>query len=221
MLFWRCVFSNHRRVSTPIPALARLDWCHKVLRDAYLARYALNHDYIFDIIEVRVMAWARWFVFGCLILSFAGCTCSRSAQDTIAEETIADTSIPDPNKAPDYSGISVERVITNDLDAGEGDEIKEGSKVSGYYGMWVYAPAMLANKGKLISGTPEDRSKMFTFKVGKGEVVKGWEQGVLGMRAGGKRSIIVPVSLGYGEGGTENVPPGSIILIEFEAASVN
>ncbi len=164
------------------------------------------------------MAWARLFIMGCLFLSFTGCTCSREgAQQGVVPQPAA---TPDPNKAPDYSGITVEQVIIKDIEVGKGGEAKEGSKVSGYYGMWVYAPAMLANKGKFISGTPEDRKEAFSFEIGKGEVVKGWEQGVIGMRIGGKRSIIVPVALAHGDEGTDKVPPGSILLIEFELSKV-
>ncbi|MCM2280597.1 MAG: FKBP-type peptidyl-prolyl cis-trans isomerase [Bdellovibrionaceae bacterium] len=165
------------------------------------------------------MTWARLFILGCLILSFTSCTCSKKAKES--ETGKAAPTTPDPNKAPDYSGITVERVIAKDVSSGKGGEVKAGSKVSGYYSMWVYAPAQLANKGKFISGNAEDRKELFTFEVGKGEVVPGWEQGVMGMRAGGKRSIIVPIALGFGEKGNDTVPPGSILLIEFEAVKVN
>lgn len=174
---------------------------------------------MFVIIGVCAMKWARLFVLGCLVLSFSSCTCSRKGGVPESSEKKAAPEY-DPNKAPDYSGITVERVISRDIEVGKGEEIKEGKTVSGYYGMWVYAPAQLANKGKFISGALADKKELFTFAVGKGEVVKGWEQGVVGMRAGGKRSIIVPVSLAYGEKGTSEVPPGSILLIEFEAVKV-
>jgi FKBP-type peptidyl-prolyl cis-trans isomerase FkpA len=165
------------------------------------------------------MAWARLLILGCLILSFTSCTCSRNESTDGAPQTTG-TPVPDPNKAPDYSGITVEQVITQDIEPGKGAEAKQGSTVSGFYGMWVYAPALLPNKGKFIAGTPEDGNEMYTFTIGKGEVVKGWEQGVVGMKAGGKRSILVPISLAYGDKGTDKVPPGSILLIEFEATQV-
>lgn len=182
--------------------------------------YAQWHDFAFDIIEVRAMVWARLLVMGGLIPSLASCTCSRKGAQSGGGQQIAGTPIPDPNKAPDYTGVSVEQVITNDIKVGKGGQAKQGSKVFGYYGMWVYAPAMLANKGKFISGTADDKKEMHSFEIGKGEVVKGWEQGVIGMRAGGKRSIIVPISLAYGDEGTDKVPPASILLIEFELAKV-
>lgn len=163
------------------------------------------------------MVFARLFVLSLIVLSLTDCTCSRK-QAPVSETQTGSTATPtpDPNKAPDYSGITVEQVITKDLEVGKGDEVKNGAKVSGHYGMWVYAPAMLGNKGKFISGTDKEKKELFAFEVGKGDVVKGWEQGVVGMRPGGKRQIIVPVSLGYGEKGTDDVPPGSILLVEFE-----
>lgn len=165
------------------------------------------------------MRLAQRFLFaaiGLSVLTLNGCTCSRN-QPAPESETSAQAT-PDPNKAPDYSGITVARVLTTDMTPGKGAVAKENSTITGHYTMWVYAPKELGNKGKRISGTEE--GKPFSFTVGKGDVVKGFEQGVIGMKEGGKRSMVIPIELGYGPEGTKEVPANSILLVEFELVKV-
>jgi len=153
-----------------------------------------------------------------IVFNLNGCTCGRKSPPAESTTTAPQSeAMPDPNKAPDYSGITVNRVLTTDLAPGKGAEAKVGSVVTGTYKMWVYAPKELGNKGKAVGESSKDGS---SFEIGKGEVVKGFEEGVIGMKAGGKRSIIIPVELGYGEGGNDRVPPNSILLVEFELTKV-
>lgn len=159
-------------------------------------------------------------VLGCSMALFLnGCTCNRNqSEDESNTQTAAPEATPEPFAAPDYSKITVNRVLTTDLETGTGAVVKDGSKITGEYGMWVYAPAQIGNKGRRVGGTEGDET--YTFTVGKGEVIKGFEQGVIGMKVGGKRSMVIPIELAYGEKGTDEVPPGSIILVEFELTDV-
>ena len=66
--------------------------------------------------------------------------------------------------------------------------------------------------GKLDSGHTFDSAKSFKFTLGAGDVIKGWDQGITGMRVGGERKLVVPASLGYGQKGSKpDIPPGATL----------
>lgn len=80
-------------------------------------------------------------------------------------------------------------------------------------------PVRVSYLGKLFStGKVFDRSgaKPFSFKLGKGEVIKGWDIGISGMRIGGKRRITVPPTAGYGKQAAGKIPPNSTLTFEVE-----
>jgi FKBP-type peptidyl-prolyl cis-trans isomerase FkpA len=98
-----------------------------------------------------------------------------------------------------------------DLAAGDGAAVSEGQRVSLYY------TGNLANGVRFdsnVGGAP------FSFQVGAGEVIAGFDEGVTGMRVGGRRRIIIPPELGYGEGGTGPIPPNAILVFTIEVAAV-
>jgi FKBP-type peptidyl-prolyl cis-trans isomerase FkpA len=102
---------------------------------------------------------------------------------------------------------------SQDLVVGQGDEAVTGKRVSVHY------------TGTLTSGTKFDssldRGEPFTFKLGAGNVIKGWDQGVPGMRVGGKRKLTIPAELAYGDRGFGKIiPPGSTLVFEIELLSV-
>lgn len=100
-----------------------------------------------------------------------------------------------------------------DIKVGEGAEVKEGDTVSVHY------------TGTLTDGTKfdssKDRNEPFSFKVGAGEVIRGWDLGLVGMRAGGIRKLTIPPELGYGaEGAGDNIPPDSTLVFEIELLEI-
>jgi len=92
-----------------------------------------------------------------------------------------------------------------DITVGTGDEAKKGSHVKVHYTGW------LTNGKKFDSSV--DAGRPFDFTIGRGDVIKGWEEGVTGMKVGGKRQLRIPPELGYGAGGYPGVIPANATLI--------
>jgi FKBP-type peptidyl-prolyl cis-trans isomerase len=108
------------------------------------------------------------------------------------------------NNNQDNQGLKIE-----DIKIGDGEEAVNGKK------------AVVNYTGMLTNGTVFDssyqRNQPFAFTLGAGEVIKGWDQGVLGMRVGGKRRLTIPPELGYGEFGAGSlIPPNSTLVFEIE-----
>lgn len=101
----------------------------------------------------------------------------------------------------------------DDIKVGSGDEAKAGQKVSVHY------VGTLTDGSKFDSS--RDRGQGFDFKLGAGQVIKGWDQGVAGMKVGGVRKLTIPPELGYGAGGYPPViPPNSTLVFEVELLKV-
>ena len=113
----------------------------------------------------------------------------------------------------DTKGGSVEKLLMDDLTVGTGAEAVSGKKVTVNY------VGTLENGKKFDSSY--DRNEAFSFNLGAGEVIKGWDMGVLGMKVGGKRKLTIPASLGYGERGAgADIPPNSTLIFEVELLKV-
>jgi FKBP-type peptidyl-prolyl cis-trans isomerase len=103
-----------------------------------------------------------------------------------------------------------------DLAAGSGEAATRGRQVEVRYTCWLYDPQVEDRKGRKLDGT-DDHGVSFAFRVGSGQVIRGWDAGVEGMRVGGKRRLVVPPALGYGAHGAAGViPPGATLLFEIE-----
>ncbi len=101
-----------------------------------------------------------------------------------------------------------------DLVTGQGDEAVAGKRVTVHYTGW------LTNGSKFDSS--KDRNDPFVFPLGAGHVIKGWDQGVAGMKVGGKRKLTIPPELGYGARGAGGViPPNATLVFEVELLAVS
>jgi len=102
------------------------------------------------------------------------------------------------------SGLEIEDQIV-----GDGDEAAAGQTVEVHYTGW------LTDGTKFDSS--HDRNQTFSFKLGAGQVIAGWDQGVAGMKIGGARKLTIPPDLGYGERGAGGViPPGATLVFKVE-----
>ncbi|HTQ33021.1 MAG TPA: FKBP-type peptidyl-prolyl cis-trans isomerase [Stellaceae bacterium] len=101
-------------------------------------------------------------------------------------------------------------LIYKDTEIGTGDEAVSGKNVSVHYTGWLQQ--LDGEKGKKFDSSL-DRGSPFSFRLGAGQVIKGWDEGVAGMKIGGKRTLIIPSELGYGARGAGGVIPANATLI--------
>ena len=100
-----------------------------------------------------------------------------------------------------------------DLVQGDGAEAQAGQSVSVHYTGW------LTDGTKFDSSV--DRGEPFDFPLGAGMVIRGWDEGVAGMRVGGKRKLVIPPDLGYGQRGAGGlIPPGATLVFEVELLGI-
>ena len=105
-----------------------------------------------------------------------------------------------------------------DLTVGAGTAATAGRVVSVNYTGWLYDAAKSENKGTQFD-TSTGRG-VFSFVLGAGQVIAGWDQGVAGMRVGGKRRLIIPPSLGYGAAGAGPIPGNATLVFDVELVAV-
>jgi len=99
-----------------------------------------------------------------------------------------------------------------DVAVGSGDEAIPGKRVKVHYTGW------LTSRQKFDSS--RDRDDPFSFELGAGQVIKGWDEGVRGMRVGGRRKLTIPAALGYGDRGVGPIPPGATLVFSVELLGV-
>ena len=110
------------------------------------------------------------------------------------------------------SGLQYEDAVV-----GSGDEAKPGQQVTVHYTGWLYNDGV---KGAKFDSS-KDRNDPFEFGLGAGMVIKGWDEGVQGMKVGGKRTLVIPPQLGYGARGAGGViPPNATLMFDVELLGV-
>lgn len=104
-------------------------------------------------------------------------------------------------------------LVAEDINLGNGPQAEVGRPVSVHYTGWL-------TDGKKFDSSV-DRGRPFSFNLGGGQVIKGWDQGVEGMKVGGKRKLTIPAHLGYGPRGYPGViPPNATLVFEVELLGV-
>ncbi len=155
-------------------------------------------------------------------LALAGCqrgAVKEAAKPAPASETAMAAAAP--TVAPTLSPTAIVLAAAQDLEAlqikdqvlGTGSEALSGHRVTVHY------------TGRLLTGkkfdSSLDRGEPFSFKLGAGQVIKGWDQGVAGMKVGGKRQLVIPPHMGYGASGAGGViPPNATLVFDVELLGV-
>jgi len=121
---------------------------------------------------------------------------------------------------PPATGGSVAELTRIDQTEGTGAVATAGSEATVHYTGWVYDENAPDQRGEKFDSSV-DRGEPFSFLLGAGQVIRGWDDGVAGMKVGGKRVLLVPAEQGYGRKGAGGViPPNASLLFEVELLEV-
>ena len=145
----------------------------------------------------------KLFVTIILLLCFG----STWAIDITLEKTLKEE-----NKMTEFTTI--------DSQLGEGREAEKGLTITVHYSGWIYDENKDDKKGNKFDSS-KDRNEPFTFVLGVGQVIKGWDDGFAGMKIGGTRTIIIPSEMGYGSRGAGSViPPNADLIFDVELLGI-
>ena len=109
---------------------------------------------------------------------------------------------------------------SEDITVGSGEPAQAGQRVKVHYTGWLYDPTAAKNRGKKFDSS-KDRGQPFSFSLGGGEVIRGWDEGVQGMKVGGTRVLTIPPEMGYGARGAGGaIPPNATLVFEVELLGV-
>jgi FKBP-type peptidyl-prolyl cis-trans isomerase FkpA len=140
---------------------------------------------------------------------------------TIALPAFAQTAVP-PASTQGASKLDAmpKELQKIDVKQGTGAEAVPGKIVVVHYTGWLYDPAKPDNKGSKFDSS-RDAGRPFDFPLGGGRVIKGWDQGVAGMKVGGQRTLVIPPDMGYGARGFPGaIPPNSVLIFDVELLEV-
>jgi len=149
-------------------------------------------------------------------LTVTGCSKPAETPAEAPATAPAEQSAEQPAAAPATGPVTedVTKLVIKDTKVGTGAEAKAGQSVTVNYTGYLTDGTKFDSS--LDSGTP------FTFNLGAGEVIKGWDEGVEGMKVGGTRTLTIPPAMGYGDQGAGGViPPGATLFFEVELLAVN
>jgi len=145
----------------------------------------------------------RVVVAAALLLSAAGC-----GGDNTAAPTGSTSNFTPPPTAT--SGLRV-----TDLVVGTGATAGVGNRITVSYAGWLFDASQPDSKGRQF-----DANNAYPFVLGAGQVIKGWDQGVVGMKVGGQRRLIVPPELGYGNQAVGPIPPNSTLVFDIRLIAI-
>jgi FKBP-type peptidyl-prolyl cis-trans isomerase FkpA len=120
-----------------------------------------------------------------------------------------------PPAAPVADAVPLQK---NDTVVGTGTEAVAGVTAVVNYTGWLYEPKAPSQHGAQFDSS-QGRGP-FSFPLGAGQVIAGWDEGVKGMKVGGKRTLIVPASMGYGASGAGPIPPNATLIFDVELLDV-
>ena len=147
-------------------------------------------------------------------------TCSALVAAMLLTVTACKRAEAPATPAAQTSGAAAPAVASQQIDTvvGTGKEATAGATAVVNYTGWLYEPAATQQRGKEFDSSIG--REPFSFQLGAGQVITGWDVGVQGMKVGGKRTLIVPADMGYGAGGAGPIPPNATLVFEVELLDV-
>ena len=129
---------------------------------------------------------------------------------------------PSTSSTTGTAGVStITTLQSTDVKVGTGTEATNGRTVTVNYTGWLYSESATDHHGTKFDSSV-DRNQPFSFILGAGQVIKGWDQGVLGMKVGGQRTLTIPPSLGYGSAGVSGtIPANATLVFDVQLLAVN
>ncbi|UVW27238.1 FKBP-type peptidyl-prolyl cis-trans isomerase [Massilia sp. H6] len=147
-------------------------------------------------------------------------SCALGLTLTLAVAGCDRAKAPQPADTTAATATASEAVAFQKIDTvtGTGKEASAGATAVVNYTGWLYDPAAESKHGAQFDSSIGRAP--FSFELGAGRVIKGWDEGVQGMKVGGKRTLIVPADMGYGDGGAGPIPPGATLIFDVELLEV-
>src|SRR2546430_4044741 len=148
----------------------------------------------------------------CLALAFAAATILFEQSGI----TLAQTPGTTPTSPESKMDAKITQLQKTDTLVGTGTEAIPGKVAVVHYTGWLYDPGLADKKGRKFDSSL-DRPSPFSFPLGGGRVIRGWDEGVAGMRVGGRRTLVIPPEMAYGSRGAGGViPPDATLIFEVE-----
>jgi FKBP-type peptidyl-prolyl cis-trans isomerase FkpA len=152
----------------------------------------------------------------CITLASVAATMCLAPSGT----TVAQTPEIAPAQSQSKMDAKIMQLQKTDMTVGTGAEAVVGKIAVVHYTGWLYDPSAADKKGRKFDSSL-DRHSPFSFPIGGGKVIRGWDEGVAGMRVGGRRTLIIPPDMAYGSRGAGGViPPDATLLFEVELLDV-
>ncbi len=146
-------------------------------------------------------SWNRWLGVGLLLVVTAFTTAACT-------------------KGPESEMSGVTQLIKDDEVVGTGNEAVAGRQVTVHYTGWLYDASKADKKGSKFDSS-RDRNDPFAFRLGAGQVIRGWDEGVAGMKIGGRRRLTIPPEMGYGSRAMgSDIPANSTLVFDVELLDV-
>lgn len=143
-----------------------------------------------------------------LVCGLAASACGSAGETPAGTATGAETMSP------------ITSLQATDTRPGTGTEAVAGKQVTVHYTGWLYDTRLPNNQGTKFDSS-RDGNRPFSFRLGAGQVIRGWDEGVVGMKIGGTRTLVIPADMGYGSRGAAGViPPNATLLFDVELLGV-
>jgi FKBP-type peptidyl-prolyl cis-trans isomerase FkpA len=160
------------------------------------------------------------FVRAASVVALAAALVSSACGGEQPAEPAATSSAPAQAATGGEGVSSITTLQKNDTVVGTGTEATAGKNVTVHYTGWLYSEAAPDHHGTKFDSSV-DRREPFEFRLGAGMVIQGWDQGVAGMKVGGKRTLTIPAAMGYGARGAGGViPPNATLVFDVELLGV-